>query len=320
MMLKNQFPGRVFKAKLNFLLKALGVLFILITLFAYTKKEEIVSAYRHITELKQEITAIQLEPYYTLGGEQIPMEEFDLRERMERELLINAYHHATTIQHMKLAYRYFPVIEKILKENNIPDDFKYLAIAESGLRNGTSSAGAKGIWQFMPGTFREMNYEISDDVDERYHLEKSTQAASDYLNKLYKRFGSWVNVAAAYNTGPSSFAKHLKDQNATHFFDINVSDETMRYPFRILAIKTIMEDPAKFGYHIPDEDKYQPLDNFRLVEVDSTIAKLADFATEQGISYRELKIYNPWLRSSTLKVNKGVQYVIKVPLSEPETE
>ncbi|HAQ37127.1 MAG TPA: lytic transglycosylase domain-containing protein [Saprospiraceae bacterium] len=319
-MLKNQNPGRTIMISMNFILKSLGVLFILLTLFAYTRKEDIVSAYNNLTTLKQVITTVPLEAQYTLGGEVISMDQFDLRERMERELLINAYHHATTIQHIKLANRYFPTIEKILKENNVPEDFKYLAVAESSLRNSTSSAGAKGIWQFMSNTFKEMNYEISDDVDERYHLEKSTQAACDYLNRLYKRFGSWVSVAAAYNTGPTSYAKYLKEQNAENYFDVNVSDETMRYPFRILAIKTIMENPEKFGYHIPEEDKYRPLDDYQLIEVDSTIANLADFAKGEGISYRTLKIYNPWLRSSTLKVNKDARYELKVPVLESESK
>jgi membrane-bound lytic murein transglycosylase D len=319
-MLKNPNLSRKLINSTNFFFKSLGVIFILLTLFAYTKKEDILSAYRNMTSLKQEITAIQLEPHYTLGGEVIPMDQFDLRERMERELLINAYHHATTIQHMKLARRYFPTIEKILKENNIPEDFKYLAVAESSLRYNTSSAGAKGIWQFMTNTFKELNYEISDDVDERYHLEKSTQAACDYLNKLYKRFGSWVSVAAAYNTGPSKYAQYLKDQNAESYFDVNISDETMRYPFRILAIKTIMENPQKFGYHIPEEEKYAPLDDYNMVRVDSTVVNLADFAKQQGISYRALKIYNPWLRSSSLKVNKDAMYEIKVPVLKPKSE
>jgi hypothetical protein len=172
----------------------------------------------------------------------------------------------------------------------------------------------------MPGTFKEMKYEISDDVDERYHLEKSTQAASDYLNRLYKRFGNWFSVAAAYNTGPSRFSEYLKDQNASNYFEVNISDETMRYPFRILAIKTIMENPQKFGYHIPEEDKYAPLSDYKLVEVDSTITNLADFAKGQGISYRALKIYNPWLRSSSLKVSKDAKYEIKVPVLKSESE
>ena len=293
-------------------LKAAGIIFLLILSFSYTKKEAIREVYEEHYSLPQKIKAVPLKNEYTFAGEKIPMSNFDLKERMDREFIVNTYRHSATIQYIKLANRYFPTIEAILKKNNIPDDFKYLAIAESGLRNVSSPAGAKGLWQFMKPIAREMDLEIYKEVDERYHVEKSTQAACDYLNRLKNRFGSWINAAAAYNVGPSSFSRSLRDQNEGHYFDLNINEETMRYLFRIVAIKSIISNPEDYGFNIAEAEKYAPLDNYYIVQVDSTINNLGAFAQKHGTSYRMLKIYNPWLRDYKLTVKKN-RYLLKIP-------
>jgi hypothetical protein len=290
----------------------MGVFAILILLIGTVNKEDVKSIYKEIFPLPQEIHPIPIADSYQFAGEKIDMSHFDLKERMDRELIVNTYRHSATIQYIKLANRYFPVIEPILKKNNIPDDFKYLAIAESGLRNASSPAGAKGIWQFMKLIGDDLGLEIYDEVDERYHLEKSTQAACDYLHRLHNRFGSWINAAAAYNGGPTRFNRNLQDQHQDHYFGMNIEEETMRYVFRIVALKTILETPENYGFNIPEKEKYPPLDNYYSVEVNESIANLGKFASDYGISYRMLKIYNPWLRSNELTVKKNT-YLIRIP-------
>jgi membrane-bound lytic murein transglycosylase D len=250
---------------------------------------------------------------YWFAGERLPVENFDVRERLERELILNAYRHSSTILNLKNSARFFPVIEKILKENGIPDDFKYVAVAESDFRNATSSAGAKGIWQFMEGTAGDYGLEVSDDVDERLHLEKSTRAACQYLKKYKERFGSWTLTAAAYNMGAKGLSNEMSNQKFDNFYDLNLNDETNRYIFRIVAIKEILEHPEKYGFDIRKEQLYPTLDNFALVTVDTSIASLGDFAKQFGISYRMLKLYNPWLRDWKLSNPKRKTYDIKIP-------
>jgi len=293
-------------------LKFSGVVFILLILFAYSEKEVINRYYTEFFPLPQKIQFVPIGKDYALAGERIPMDNFDTRERLDRELIVNAYRHSSTIQYIKLSKRYFPVIEPILKKNNIPDDFKYLAVAESGLRNVNSPAGAKGIWQFMKPISRDLGLEIYDEVDERYHIEKSTQAACDYLNKLHDRFGSWTNAAAAYNTGPTNFSKYLRQQDQSNYYDLNISEETMRYIFRIVAIKTILESPKDYGFNIPEEEKYAPLSNYYTMRIESTIPNLGTFANERGTTYRMLKIYNPWLRETELTIKNNI-YFLNIP-------
>ncbi len=262
--------------------------------------------------LPQVIKTSPIKKYYYFAGEKIPIDNFDVKERLDRELLVNSYYHSATIQNIKLANRYFPVIEKILKKYNIPDDFKYLAIAESGLRNVVSKAGATGYWQLMKSVGKEQNLEIYEEVDERYDIEKSTIAACKYLLKLKKIFGTWINTAAAYNLGMTKFSQALNREKEREFFNLNLNEETMRYIFRITAIKEIIEHPEDYGFYINEEEKYSPLDNYYKVKVDSTISNLGGFAHKYGITYRQLKIYNPWLRSYKLTV-KNNTYYIKIP-------
>ncbi len=262
--------------------------------------------------LRQVITPPKKKSAYYFAGERIPIENPNIWERLDRELTVNSYYHSSTIQNIKLANRFFPVIEKILKKNNIPDDFKYLAVAESGLRNVISTAGATGYWQIMKPLGKSLNLEIYDEVDERYDIVKSTEAACKYLLNLKKTYGTWVDAAAAYNLGPTKYSEAMRLENEKSYFDLNLNEETMRYLFRIVALKEILSNPEDYGFFIDEKDKYAPLDNFYEVKVDSTISSLGDFAHKYNISYRELKFYNPWLRSHKLTV-KNNKYVIKIP-------
>jgi len=212
------------------------------------------------------------------------------------------------------ARKWFPLIEPILKKEGIPDDFKYLAVIESGLVNAVSSAGARGIWQFMPETARELGMEVNENVDQRYDLEKSTQAACTYLLKAKAKFGSWTLAAAAYNGGMGGVNKQIAIQKVSNYYDLLLTEETARYVFRILALKEIMQNPQKYGFAIASEDLYESLPTQKII-IDSSITDLADFAKSQGINYKILKIHNPWLRETRLLNNTGKKYQIEIPLS-----
>ena len=263
--------------------------------------------------LPQRVRAIDLSGPFSFCGEVIPVDEPDVRERLDAELLRNAYFHRNTILLLKRQRRYFPVLERILAEEGLPDDLKYLAVAESGLANTTSVAGAKGVWQFMAPTARGFGLEVNDEVDERYHLEKATRAACAYLKDYHRQFGDWRWVAVAYNMGGPNIKKWKERQRAATPFELDINRETMAYLFRIVALKTILQDPARFGYEIDPAEGYAPLDDYRTVTVTASIANLGDFAREQGTTYRRLKVYNPWLVSGELTVSRGNSYDIKVP-------
>lgn len=263
--------------------------------------------------LPQRVRAVDLTGPFTFAGEAIPVDNFDVRERLDQELLRNAYFHRNTILLLKRRARFFPTIERILAEEGVPEDLKYLAVAESSLSNATSVAGAKGVWQFMTPTGKAFGLEINDEVDERYHLEKATRAAAKYLKDYHRQFEDWRWVAAAYNMGGPNVKKWRERQRAESVFDLDINSETMAYLFRIVALKTILRDPAAFGYELDDSESYQPLDGFKTVTVTQSITNLGDFAEENGTSYRMLKVYNPWLVSSSLTVSKGNSYEIKIP-------
>ncbi|NNE27357.1 MAG: lytic transglycosylase domain-containing protein [Saprospiraceae bacterium] len=261
--------------------------------------------------LPQIIEPVDLNKGFEFAGEKMP-DNFDTKERLDRELSVNAYWHSSTLLNIKAANRYFPVIESILKANNIPDDFKYLAVAESNLRNVSSPASAKGFWQFRKLAAKEMGLEVNSEVDERYHVEKATEAACKYLKKLHKRFGNWTNAAAAYNVGPTNFSRILEKQGEGSFYDLNLNDETSRYVFRLIAMKEIMSTPDKFGFYLDTYEKYPPLGAYKNVTVDKSVPSWGDFAKEHNITYRMLKIYNPWLRDTKLTVINNT-YQVKIP-------
>ena len=264
-------------------------------------------------KITHEGTAFYFPTAVDFAGENTPLNIADVNERFDRELLINANLHASTILIFKRANRAFPIIEPILKKNGVPDDFKYLAVIESALLNAVSSAGARGVWQFMPETAKEKGMEVNDCVDERYHLEKSTESACKYLLAAKAKFGSWTLAAASYNGGMTGVNKQIEIQKVGNYYDLLLNDETSRYVFRILALKEIMKNPQKFGFDIPKQELYE-LFPTRKIEIDSTVNNLADLAISQGINYKILKIYNPWLRESKLENKNRKKYSIEIPL------
>ena len=274
--------------------------------------------YATSTESKNKITHEGTARYFPtsidFAGEQAPLQITDVRERLDRELLINANLDATTLLIIKRANRAFPIIEPILAKYNVPDDFKYLAVIESGLVNAVSPAGARGVWQFMPQTAKENGIEVNEIVDERYHLEKSTEAACKYLLDAKAKFGSWTLAAASYNGGMNGVNKQIEMQKVTNYYDLLLNDETSRYVFRILALKEIMKSPAKYGFSVNTDELYVNLPS-KKIEIDSSINDLATFAKSQGINYKILKIHNPWLRDKKLVNLSRKKYQIEIPLS-----
>lgn len=251
------------------------------------------------------------------AGERVPLNDIDVVERLDREIHINSYWHSSTIFLVKRANRWLPQIGPIMKENGIPEDFKYLAVIESGLTNGVSPRGATGFWQLMEATARELGLEVNEEVDERYHPLKSTKAACKYLNKAYERFGNWTNVAASYNIGMYGLDSRLEQQEVNSYYNLLLNEETSRYVFRILALKEIMENPSDYGYKIPKKHLYQQ-EPVRTVTVDTTVNDLVEFAALHGINYKILKQYNPWLRKNKLTIkNKGDSYKIVIPENLP---
>lgn len=248
----------------------------------------------------------------TFAGERVPLEMFNIRERYERELLSTCYFHSNTMLLVKRSSRWFPVIEPILAKYGIPDDFKYLCVAESTLSNAVSPAGAVGFWQFMERTAKEFGLEINKDVDMRYNVELETEAACRYFLKSYEIYHNWTLVAASFNAGTRRLNKFLKEQKVHSYYDLLMADETERYIFRILAFKTILSNPEKYGIYVSKELEYQPF-RYKVVVVDKSVDNWADFAIEHDITYKLLKIFNPWLRSNSLKVKHGESYEIKIP-------
>lgn len=262
----------------------------------------------------QVIKSVNLDKSFDFCGEELPMQNFDVRQRLDAELLRNIYYHSSTILALKRANALFPVIEPILKEEGVPDDLKYLAVAESGLTNAISPAGARGVWQFMKSAADQYGLEVSAEVDERYDLEKATRAACKYLKGQSQRLGSYTLAAAAYNGGPERIATEKANQRANSFYDMNLAaDETMRYPFRIVAIKEVMQNKELYEYFIDKEHLYEPLNQYTEIQVTETIPNLADLAVQYGTTYRMLKLYNPWLLTSKLTVRPGKTYTIRVP-------
>ena len=248
------------------------------------------------------------------AGENAPLNITDVRERFDRELVVNANLQGSTILILKRANRVFPVIEPILKKNGVPDDFKYLAVIESALINAVSPSGAKGIWQFMPITAKERGMEVNENIDERYHLEKSTDAACKYLIDAKNKLGSWTLAAASYNGGMTGVTNQIQIQKVSNYYDLLLNDETSRYVFRILALKEIMKNPALYGFNAQQEKLYENIPTKKLA-IDSTITDLADFAIKQGINYKILKLHNPWLRENKLDNKLKKMYQIEIPLS-----
>lgn len=243
----------------------------------------------------------------TLFGERVPLEYFDVVESLERELLVNTFYQSQTTQILKYKHRYFPIIDSVLKANNIPEDFRYLAVAESSLRVNISPKGAAGFWQIIESTAKLYGLTVTPEIDQRYDLEKATEVACKYFQNAYKKFGNWTMVAASYNLGINGLAKQANYQKITSFYDLYTNSETARYVFRILAFKLILENPEQYGYI---DIKPYPTIKQKIVTVDTTISNLEEFAKSQGSNYKMLKTLNPWLRDKFLPNKDSITYKI----------
>lgn len=253
------------------------------------------------------------------AGEAVPVSNFDTRESLDRELLVNGYWHSRTMMVLKKSKRYFEIIEPVLKKQGVPDDFKYLAMAESGFENVVSPAKAAGVWQLLESTAREYGLEVNEDVDERYNLEKSTEAACRYLLESYAKYGSWTLAAATYNAGRKGLDDQIAKQRSDNYYDLLLNEETARYVFRLIAHKLITENPEEFGFHLEESD-YYPRIATNEIAVDSAITNIAVFALNQSTNYKIIKQFNPWLRQNYLPDQPHKVYYIKIPAEGGRTQ
>lgn len=258
---------------------------------------------------------IELPESMNFCGEEVPLDLFYVRERLERELLVNSYLHSSTILLLKRTTRWFPVMEPLMENYGLPEDFKYLAMIESSLTNAVSPSKAVGFWQFLESTGKQYGLEINKEVDMRYNVEKETVAACKYLKDSYRKFGNWTVAAAAFNCGNGRITKTMEEQRVESYYDMILPEETQRYVFRILALKLITENPEKYGFQISDNGWYRPFET-KIVTVTESIPNLIDFAFEQGTNYKMLKYFNPWLRSNSLTISAGNSYEIKIPTGD----
>ena len=258
------------------------------------------------------VYALPLPKTLDFSGESMPLIKQDVKERMDRELLVNTYWQSNGFLLLKRAHKYFPIIEPILEAYGVPDDFKYLALIESGLQNVTSPAGAKGFWQIMKSTAKEYGLEVNANVDERYNLILSTKVACEYLLKAKQRFGSWTLAAASYNAGMNGISSELERQSVDNYYDMLLGQETGRYVFRIIALKEITNNAKKYGFNYTDDDLYNYPPTFS-VEVDTAVSDFVQFAEGFGINYKQLKIHNPWLKETFLNNKSRKKYNIEIP-------
>ncbi|HYE56407.1 MAG TPA: lytic transglycosylase domain-containing protein [Chitinophagaceae bacterium] len=269
---------------------------------------------QHKTADAHQWFAPDLPSQISFAGENVPMDKWDVKERLDRQVLFNYYQQANVLYMLKLSRRYFPVIEERLKANGVPDDFKYLCVAESNLvAEAISRSGAVSFWQFLDMTAPGYNLELSKEVDERYNIVKATDAACKYFKTAYQRFGTWTAAAASYNCGMNGYDRQADFQKTKNYYDLMLPEETNRYIFRILAFKYLMENAAQFGFKLENEEAYQPVKT-RSITVNSSISDLAQFAITQGTNYKTLRLINPWLRGRSLTVKPGKTYVIELPI------
>ncbi|NJD23070.1 MAG: lytic transglycosylase domain-containing protein [Melioribacter sp.] len=271
-----------------------------------------------ITENERKISSPPIPEELNFCGERVPLEDFDVRERIDREFLVNTYWHSATLLYLKRANRWFPVIEKILKKNGIPEDFKYMSVAESGIINSVSPDGATGFWQLMEPAAKKYGLEINKEVDERFNIEKSTQAACEYLKEAHSKFKNWTLVAAAYNMGIDGIEKQMERQKTKNYYNMFLNEETYRFVSRIVTLKEIFKEPNKYGFYFSNYDLYPNIETYD-VKVNYSVNDFADFAKQYGINYKILKIFNPWLRESYLKNKARKTYLIKIPKSREIT-
>lgn len=245
-------------------------------------------------------------------GEKVPLENYDVFESLERELIVNTYFHSQSLLMIKRSKRYFPVVEPILEAQGIPNDFKYLMVAESNMSNTVSPSGAAGFWQIMKPTALEHKLEITSEVDERYHLEKSTVAACEFLKESYEKYENWTLAAASYNVGRRGVDRQIERQGESYYYDLLFNAETARYVYRILAIKAVLTHPGKYHFNVSEDEKYKPVP-FKVDTVSMTVDDLGEYARKNNTNYKMLKYLNPWLRDKKLTVASGKKYLIKIP-------
>ena len=280
-----------------------------------TRKEESEAVHQRAIRADYRVYAPSIPDTLSFAGERVPLNQYYVRESLDRELVSNMYYQSNTLFNIKRATRVFPTIERILREQGVPEDMKYLCVIESGLQCVTSPAGAQGWWQFMKTTGQKYGLEVGDDIDMRNHLEASTVAACKYLKDLKRRFGSWTAAAAAYNCGESGLNKRLVAQRQDSYYELLLNQETQRYVYRILALKLIMQHPQDYGFYVRRCDTYPEVPT---TEVDLTGQEvdLVDFARDHGTTYKVLRMLNPWLTSSTLKNKAGKTYKVKIPVKK----
>jgi membrane-bound lytic murein transglycosylase D len=290
---------------------------VLVTGVAYNKIDSTVTAVEMSSEGRPHYKwyAPALPSSVDFCGEKVPLDRWEVRERLDRELLVNDYLHGSQLLVLKQSGRYFPIIEERLKANGLPADMKYLCVAESSLQpTAMSGVGAASFWQFMKDTGPAYGLEINDEVDERFNIVKATDAACKYLRDAHDKFGTWTAAAASYNCGQAGYLKQADFQGATNYYDLIFPEETNRYVFRIIALKHILSNARDYGLILEPAETYKPLKG-HVVLVDKSIANLAEFAKENNVSYKMLKIYNPWLRAQKLTVKPGKTYEILLPNS-----
>ena len=297
----------------NSFISFLAFLSFFFLLFSYpTKKLSEDKLHQKQFNEKYNIFAISKPANMNFCGEKVDLKSEDIWERMDKELLKNIYWQSNTMLYLKRANKFFPIIEPILKANNIPDDFKYLAVIESGLEDVISPSGAAGFWQILKGTAKEYGLEVNPAIDERYNLEKSTLIACRYLQKAYGKFGSWTLAAASYNKGQNGVRRLIEKQGTNNYYNLYLNSETSRYVFRIIAVKEILENPKKYGFIYREKDLYV-MPKYKTIEIDATISDLANFATANGTNYKLLKQLNPWLRNTSLPDKSRRKYILKIP-------
>src|SRR5215203_6184348 len=298
--MKKLIPGTM-----SFIGSALLLIFLFIQFsFIDHKKEEKVNHEWRAPELPSEMN---------FAGEAVPLMRWDVKERLDREVLLNFYNQANMLFLMKMSNRYFPVLSERLKANGVPDDFKYLCVAESNLvSTAISRSNAVSFWQFLNGTAPGFGVEVNSQVDERYNIEKATDAACKYLKNAYEKFGTWTAAAASYNCGQAGYNNQATQQRTKNYYDLLLPEETNRYMFRILAFKHLLSNAEGLGFNLTDEEKYKPIP-FRIVRVDSSVSDLAQFAINNGTNYKMLRLMNPWIRGKSLTITAGKSYEIKFP-------
>lgn len=285
----------------------------IVKLFSYSYSDHLSDTdYQDYFNASYKTFSIRIPKNLNFAGEKTPITDFSVREATERELIVNTYWQSQSVLLHKRANRWFPIIEPILEKNGIPEDFKYIALIESQLTNAVSPQGATGFWQIIESTGTGYGMEITEEVDERYHVVKSTEAACKYFKEAYKIFNNWTLVAASYNLGMGGIQGQLDKQKVKSYYDLAVTEETARYVYRILAMKEIISRPKVYGYLLRKKDLYPPLPTKKII-VDTTINNLADFAIAQGINYKILKMFNPWLRTNSLTNNGNKKYIIEIP-------